>query len=362
MDTCRAAVITAHNKPLEIQRVPIPELDPGSLLVKIAASTLCGTDVHRWHGPLESSRDSLPIITGHEPCGYVEEIAGERTDILGNPVKRGDRIVWSYVACGSCYYCAVALQPCICPGRASWGHNRSDQHPYLLGSCAEYMYVPPPCLIIKVPEAVSSASAAASACAYRTVMHGFDRLGAIKSHETVVIQGSGPLGNFATAVARDHGAKKVLVIGAPAARLEVTKRMGADAVLDIEKITDEKTRREWVRDHTEGRGADIVIQVANNMAVPEGLTLLRGGGRYLNIGAGGKANIAVERLPQEMLFITVRSAEPRHWLQAIDFLESRKKDFPFEEMISRSYTLEQVNEAMQAMASYQVVKAVINFN
>jgi len=73
-------------------------LDPGSLLVKIAASTLCGTDVHRWHGPLGDG-DTLPIITGHEPCGYVEDIAGQRTDILGNPVKRGDRIVWSYVAC-----------------------------------------------------------------------------------------------------------------------------------------------------------------------------------------------------------------------------------------------------------------------
>jgi L-iditol 2-dehydrogenase len=192
-------------------------------------------------------------------------------------------------------------------------------------------------------------------------MHGFDRLGAIKSHETVVIQGSGPLGNFATAVAKDHGAKKVLVIGAPANRLEVTKRMGADGVLNLE-VTDEKERRRWVRDYTDGRGADIVIQVANNLAVPEGLTLLRGGGRYLNIGAGGKANIAVERLPQEMLFITVRSGEPRHWLQAIDFLASRKKTFPFEDMISRSYKLDQINEAMEAMASYAVVKAVINLN
>ena len=150
METCRAAVVTEHNKPLTIQTVPIPKLDPGSLLVKITASTLCGTDVHRWHGPLGDG-DTLPIITGHEPCGLVEEIAGERTDILGNPVEHGDRIVWSYVACGSCYYCAVALQPCICPGRASWGHNRCDQHPYLLGSCAEYMYVPKECLIIKVP-------------------------------------------------------------------------------------------------------------------------------------------------------------------------------------------------------------------
>jgi threonine dehydrogenase-like Zn-dependent dehydrogenase len=193
-------------------------------------------------------------------------------------------------------------------------------------------------------------------------MHGFDRLGAIKSNETVVIQGSGPLGNFATAVARDHGAKKVLVIGAPANRLEVTKHMGADAVLNLEEITDEKDRRKWVRDHTDGRGADVVIQVANNLAVPEGLTLLRGGGRYLSIGAGGKANVAVEKLPQEMTFLTVRSAEPRHWLQAIDFLASRRKIFPFEEMISASYTLEQVNEALQAMASYQVVKAVIKFH
>jgi D-arabinose 1-dehydrogenase-like Zn-dependent alcohol dehydrogenase len=360
MDTCRAAVITAHNQPLEIQSVPIPKLDPGSLLVKIVSSTLCGTDVHRWHGPLGDG-DTLPIITGHEPCGIVAEIAGERTDILGNPVRRGDRIVWSYVACGSCYYCAVALQPCICPGRASWGHNRSDQHPYLLGSCAEYMYVPPPCLIIKVPEEVSSASAAASACAYRTVMHGFDRLGAVKSNETVLIQGSGPLGNFATAVAKDHGAKKVLVIGAPANRLEVTKRMGADAVLNLEEVTAEKGRRAWVHEHTEGRGADVVIQVANNTAVPEGLGLLRGGGRYLHIGVGGKANIALESLPQEMTLLTVRSAEPRHWLQAIDFLASRRTRFPFEEMISKTYKLDQINDAMQAMASYSVVKAAIQF-
>ncbi|MBT5050297.1 MAG: alcohol dehydrogenase catalytic domain-containing protein [Rhodospirillaceae bacterium] len=360
MAECRAAVITAHNEPLEIQKVQIPDLDPGSLLVKITASTLCGTDVHRWHGPLGGS-DSLPIITGHEPCGIVEEIAGDRTDILGNPVRKGDRIVWSYVACGSCYYCSVAVQPCICRGRASWGHNRCDEHPYLLGSVSEYMYVPAPCLIIKVPDEVSSASAAASACAYRTVMHGYDRLGAIKDHETVVIQGSGPLGNFAAAVAKDHGAKQVLVIGAPAHRLEVSKKMGADEVLDMEKVSDARDRRSWVHDRTEGRGADIVIQVANNMAVPEGLTLLRDGGQFLDIGAGGKANIPVESMPQQMTYLTVRSGEPRHWLQAIDFLASRRDRFAFDDMISKSYKLEEVNEAMAAMANYEVVKPVINF-
>lgn len=358
MDNCRAAVITGHDQPLETRHIPVPDLEPGALLVRIDVSTLCGTDVHRWHGGLAAG--PFPFITGHEPCGFIEDINGERTDILGVPVSPGDRIVWSYVSCGHCYWCTVALQPCICPGRASWGHNPAGKHPYLLGSCAEYMYVPPECQIVRVPDEVSSASAAAAACAYRTVMHGFDRLGAVKSHETVLIQGSGPLGIFAAAVAKDHGAKKVLVVGAPAARLQIARRMAADAVLNIEEVTEPGERTAWARDHTNGRGADVVIQAANNLAVPEGLRMLRPGGRFVNIGAGGAATIPVGDLPQEMTFYTVRSGEPRHWLQAIDFLASRRNTYPFEDMIGQRYSLDQINDAMQAMASYSVVKVVID--
>ena len=67
METCRAAVITEHNKPLTIEQVPIPKLDQGSLLVKITASTLCGTDVHRWHGPL-GDEDSLQSSPATNPA------------------------------------------------------------------------------------------------------------------------------------------------------------------------------------------------------------------------------------------------------------------------------------------------------
>ena len=94
------------------------------------------------------------------------------------------------------------------------------------------MFVPPQSLLVKVPETVSSASAAAAACAYRTVMHGFERLGAIKATETVLIQGSGPLGVFATAVAKDHGAKQVLVIGVPAKGARRDGRSLHDSSLD----------------------------------------------------------------------------------------------------------------------------------
>ena len=212
---------------------------------------------------------------------------------------------------------------------------------------------------MKVPEAISSASAAAAACAYRTIMHGFDRLGPIKSHETVVIQGCGPLGTFATAVARDHGAHKILVIGAPAQRLALVERMGADDTLDLNEVKDPADRRKWVLDHTAGRGADIVIQVANATAVPEGLRLLRAGGQYLNIGGGGQATLEVNAMPRQMTYHSILTAEPRHWLQAIQFLAARQKVYPIEEIISASYTLDQATQAMEDMASYRITKAVI---
>ena len=66
-------------------------------------------------------------------------------------------------------------------------------------------------------------------------------------------------------------------------------------------------------------------------------------------------------MPQEMTYLTVRSGEPRHWLQAVEFLASRRDRFPFDDMISKSYKLEEVNEAMSAMANFEVVKPVINF-
>jgi len=78
---------------------------------------------------------------------------------------------------------------------------------------------------------------------------------------------------------------------------------------------------------------------------------LRDGGRHVNIGASGKATVSVDDFPGEMTFYTIRSGEPRHWLQAIDFLAFRRDRYPFEEMISASYGLDQINDAIEAMAA-----------
>lgn len=356
-ETCRAAVISRFNEPLEIRQVPIPELEPGGMLAWVEAATLCGTDVHRWHGSLGVER-SLPFIPGHETCGTVAELNGERTDLLGRPLRPGDRVLWAYPSCGRCYYCTVARQTTLCAQKVSWGHQRIDEYPYLLGGLAEYQYAPPASAVITVPDEVGSALAASAACALRTVMSGFQQLGAIASHETVVIQGAGPLGLYATAVARDHGAYRVLVVGAPAMRLKVAEEFGADAVLDLERVSDPNERIAWVRDQTGGRGGDVVMQVASGEAVAEGLHMVRPGGRYVSIGGGGRNPVPLEALGRAIRYVNIQQAEPRHWLQAVDFLASRRS-IPFERIITGSYDLEQASEAFRLMADYTIVKPVI---
>ncbi len=87
--------------------------------------------------------------------------------------------------------------------------------------------------------------------------------------------------------------------------------------------------------------------------------MVRKGGRYLSVGVGGDASISPTDFWRSVTIIPVTMAEPRHWLQAVRFLESRGSTVPFESMISRSYKLEQATEAMNAMANFEVVKPVI---
>ena len=79
----------------------------------------------------------------------------------------------------------------------------------------------------------------------------------------------------------------------------------------------------------------------------------------MNIGGGGLATIEVNAMPRQMTYHSILTAEPRHWLQAIQFLAARQKVYPIEEIISASYTLDQATQAMEDMASYRITKAVI---
>src|SRR5713226_2326814 len=109
-----AAVVATVHEPLEVQRVPFPDVEPGGVLVKVEAATLCGTDVHVWEG-VSALPDGTPYIPGHETCGTIVEIGGRRTDLLDQPLKVGDRIIATYRCCARTSFrtagCALTRRP-----------------------------------------------------------------------------------------------------------------------------------------------------------------------------------------------------------------------------------------------------------
>lgn len=361
-----AAVVTKFQGPTELWRVRLPPLEPSSALIKVDAATLCGTDAHRWMGHFtEGGGDqpflqtlSLPYIPGHETCGTIVETGGPIFDILGQPLQPGDRIISSYASCGHCYYCGVTRQTTLCHQVRSYGHSHPSQ---LMGGCAEHHYLPPGASFIRVPDNVAPALAASAACALRTVMHSFEQIGRIGSHESMLIQGCGPLGLYALAVAKDRGLKNVLVIGAPASRLSVAKDWGADHLLDLAEVEGPNDRVQWVRDLTSGRGPDIVMNCANAQAFVEGMRMVRPGGRLVQVGISGANDLSVapKLLFRGVQIISTVMAEARHFHQAVDFIATRQQHFDFSRLISNSYTLDRLSEALLAMSEFREVKPVI---
>lgn len=352
----RVAVITDFEKPVEIRSVPIPELVPGSVLIKVDAATLCGTDAHRWQGHLPANEH--PFVPGHETCGTIVDIRGDVRSILNEPLKAGDRIISSYSHCGHCYYCRIARQTTLCERNTIYGAWSPAK---LMGGCAEYHVFPAGASFVHVPESVPPALAASAACALRTVMHGFEQLGPIASYESVLVLGAGPLGLYSCAVARDRGAKRVFMIGAPAARVSVATAWGADETLDLDAAPNLDDRIRWVHDFTGGRGADVVFNCANSGAFIEALHMVRPGGRVVNIGATGGPPLA---FPTAMLFRqisvkTVVMAEARHFYEAIEFLATRSRDFAFDRLFSNTFSLDRTTDALRGMADFTEIKPII---
>src|SRR3954471_19741979 len=364
MQQAKASVVEVFKRPLTLKTWPVPnDIEPGAALVRTEMAGICGTDVHLWKGELPIG---LPVILGHETVGRIEQLgAGLERDWTGQPLRVGDRVTWnSAVSCGQCYYCAEKGQPTRCAQRRAYGiGHRCDEAPHFLGGYAQFHYLRPRTTIFKLPEDLPTEAVIGAGCALITAIHGIERTG-INWQDNVVVQGAGPVGIAALAVAKSAGAGQVIVIGGPAHRLETAKRFGADQVVDLDEFKTPASRIEAVRKLTGGFGSDAVLEcVGSPSVVAEGMEMCRDGGKYLVLGhycdAGTVAfNPHVITRKQLQVFGSW-SSEPRHLKGALEFLRRYRREFPFEKMVSHRFSLEQANEALQTTASWQAAKSVI---
>jgi L-iditol 2-dehydrogenase len=357
----RAAVLVEYGKPLEIRDIEIPEPEPNGLVVKILAATVCGTDYHICDGAIQGA-SQLPLILGHEMIGEI--VGGQRSagDALGRPLNIGDRIAWAYAWCGQCYACTISGEPTLCERPRRYGWGPVTEFPHLTGGFAEHAYVMPECGVVKVPDGLDSALAASATCALRTAVHAYERVGGVSPGAKVVVQGSGPVGLYATAYAALSGAAQVICIGAPQDRLDLAERLGATMTLNIEN-TDVAQRREAIMSATDGRGVDVMVECSGAAsAMPEGIELGRDGASYAVIGQTSDQPVPIRAnaFTGGQLTITgVKSGDITHYYRGLELLAQHAATMPFHELLGNRYDLDHINDAIDAIRSMKEIKPVI---
>jgi len=355
-------VIMKKDGTIKVQEQPYPNLESGAVLVKTAYSEVCGTDVHLRKGHLADV--PYPIIPGHVSTGTIEELNGENYDIDGNKLQEGDPITFLDVheTCNNCWYCLVAKTSTRCPRRKVYGITYSSKEG-LLGGWSEYIYLKPGVKIIKLPYDEFMKTFMAAGCGLPTAIHAIER-SEIKLGDTVAIQGSGPVGLMAALLAKLRGAFHVIMIGGPGHRLKIADYFGIDTTINI-KDFDPEARVKQVLEYTNNRGADVTIEATGvPTAVKEGLEMTRDGGIYTIVGQYTNAgevtiNPHLDVNKKHLIIKGSWGSDFSHFYLAVELIKRFSPTYPFKNIISREYSLEEAATALDDVEHLRVMKAII---
>ncbi len=377
----KAVVMTGPGK-VECRELPYPDrLEEGAVVVKVEMSGICGTDKHAFDGDVtlyggtEAEQDMVyPAVHGHENSATVFEMngAGREIEYSGKDLKAGDRITnCPNVICGTCWYCRRIHAFPFCVNHQGIGMTyRSDRFPYITGGWSEYLYLPPKAWVYKVPEELTVEETAlseifvVSSLLDRAKMYSqTDGRGGFNFDDTVVIQGLGAVGLMMVAKARLLGAGKIIVLDTIESRLKLSREFGADIAIDVSKLSDDELV-ERIRGETEGRGADVVVEVVGRPEVLDvGLRMLRRGGTYCETGNfvdTGNVSLNVHRhISAKNVLLIGNTNHPHDMYYAhFDMMIRHRKSFPWHKLVNYKYKLEECGEAMKKVYQPDALKVV----
>ena len=243
----RALIKSKPGTGLELVDLPIPDVGPMDVLIRISRTAICGTDLHIWKwDPWAQKTIPTPMTVGHEYCGYVEKTGSGVTDLIPGDYVSGE----GHLVCGRCRNCLAGRRH-LCPNTVGVGINRP-------GAFADFLVLPYR-NVYKLDPTIPENLAAI-----------FDPLGnAIHTAlswdlvaEDVLITGAGPIGCMAAAICRFAGARHVVITDPNPFRLDLAKRLGATRTVDItiESLTDVK------RELGMKEGFDIALEMSGHPA------------------------------------------------------------------------------------------------
>lgn len=344
----KAAVLKEIGK-IEVEEVETPKCIPRSILIKVEASALCGSDIRA----IRAGRTQLklPQIIGHEMVGEVVQVSRDVSD-----VQEGDRLaVVPSIPCTQCRICQKGLSPDLCPDHVSTGFA----YP---GGFAEYMLIPPIAVrshsYVSIPNGLDF-DTAVLAEPLGCVIHGQD-LVRTSVDDRVVVIGAGPIGCMHALVARYRGASQVILIQKSKKRLKLAQDLGvADAyvsVLDQEPV-------EWVRDITHGELADVVIVAASSKAAQQMAIELVGTAGRVSFFGGLRVpdpliQISSNRIHYEELVITGAAGTGHHEMErALDLLARNPGEMG--KLVTQKFALDEIHKAIRAAEQGTELKVVL---
>ncbi len=329
---------------LRLESVPLPLPGPGEILVQVGAALTCGTDLKAYRRGHRLFKPGTPF--GHEFAGTIVAV-GEGVEGF----RVGDRVVAANSApCGTCYYCRQG-QTNLC--------ERLEEN-LLWGAYAEYVRVPAPIVrqnTLPIPEEMADEVAALVeplAC----VVLGMEAAAIQPGESVVIVGGTGPIGLMWVRLARAAGADPVVAVARRAKRLPAALEMGATHAYSA--VVDDVLGA--VRELTEGRGADVVIEAAGAVEAWElALELVRKGGRVIFFGgppSGTSVPVNTGQLHYgELSLKGVFHHRPHTVRRALDLL--RKGEIPAERLLSGEISLAAVPRGLELMAAGLALKWVI---
>ncbi len=342
----KAAVLEEIGK-LVVKDMEEPKCSPDSIVIKIQACAVCGTDVKVYHHGHKHIRP--PRITGHELAGVITEVGKDVKDF-----KEGDRVaVAPAIPCGECRYCRKGIQS-MCDNLKAIGYHYD-------GGFAEYMMVPLVAIrngcVNRLQDSLSFEEAAIAeplACCING-----QELSGVKLGDTVVVIGAGPVGCFHIQLAKSVGAAKTFLIDISKSRLKMAKVAEADIYID--GSSEDPIGR--VMDETNGRGAEVVITACSSgKAQEQGLGMVAKRGNINFFGGLPKDNPYIRFNSNlvhygEFSVVGTHGSSPRHNRLALDLIATGK--IRAKEIITHHLSIDETLRGIEITEKAEGLKVII---
>jgi len=363
----KAAVLYEAGKPLVVEEVELDEPQANEILIRIEAVGVCHSDLSYMNGSLPCP---VPVVVGHEGCGIVEKVGPGVTS-----VQPGDKVVTMVsFSCGKCHFCAMG-RPTRCveslnvmlmaelPFFAGKRIHKGDQYMsqlFGLGSFAEYCVVHERSAIRVRPDAPSEV-VCLMGCGITTGLGIAINTANVRPGDSVVVYGVGGVGLAALMGAKLAGAGNLIAVDNANNKLEMATELGADQVINVNDVDDPVAK---VKELTGGLGTDVAIESAGIAAVmQQAFGSIHNGGVCVIAGMAPIIETLTFMPFEFLLGKTIKGAIQGDIIASVDipkFVDMYMAGkLPVDKLITKTFSLDQVNEAFEAMKNGQVLRGVI---